>query len=166
MLTEWCLPWRSLQELKPSVLGHEIDVRFLNAISRDTLMVELTFAVSMNDAQKRFRMGLSHASLEGILRRMDQGSESPHLLPKPGPSDSTRWNAHLDDVAVTLTAACEGLELTARALANLKAGDTLTVEPQQFNEVQIRIGEHAKFVGLPGTSEGRWALHITRKLEA
>jgi flagellar motor switch protein FliM len=47
----------------------------------------------------------------------------------------------------------------------LKAGDTLTIDPQQFNQVQVRIGAIATFVGSPGTSEGRWAVQVIRKLE-
>jgi flagellar motor switch protein FliM len=166
VLSEWCLSWRALQELKPSLLGHEIDTRFLNAIPRETLMLEVTFEAAMNDCRKRFRIGLPYASLEMLIRRLDGSSESQAAMPAPTPVVTARWNSHFDDVPVTLSAVCDGLELTARALANLKAGDTLTLDPQQFNQVHVRIGAIPTFLGSPGTSEGRWAVQVIRKLEA
>ena len=166
ILAEWCASWRPMQELKPSLLGHEIDARFLNAIPRETLMLEVTFDANMNECRKGFRIGLPYATLEMLVRRLDSSRSETQVAAPAATGAAARWNPHFDGVPVTLAAVCDGLELTARALANLKPGDTLTLDPEQFNQVQIRVGGTARFVASPGTSEGRWAVQVTRRLEA
>lgn len=165
VLAEWCGPWRPLQELRPSLLGHEIDASFLNTISRETLMLELTFEVEMGECHEQFRIGLPYASMESLIRRLAGESESKTGTPSRVPTATPQWNPQLDNVPVKLTAVCHGLELAVKALGELKVGDTLPVDPQRFTEVEIRLGAAAKFVGTLGTSEGHWAVQLTRKLE-
>lgn len=166
VLAEWCGPWRLLQELKPSLLGHEIDASFLNAISRETLVLELTFEIEMGECHQQFRIGLPYASMEPLIRRLAGESNSKTGRASRSPTTAPQWNPQLNDVPVQLTAVCRGLELSMQALGKLKVGDTLPVDPQRLTEVEIQVGAVAKFVGILGTSEGRWAVQLTRKLEA
>lgn len=166
VLAEWCGPWRSLQELKPALLGHEIDASFLNTISRETLILELTFEIEMGECHGQFRIGLPYASMELLIRRLAGECDVKTGAPSRAPTTAPQWNPQLDDVPVQLTAVCRGLELAVQALGELKAGDTLPIDPQRLTEVEILVGAVAKFVGTLGTSEGRWAVQLTRKLEA
>jgi flagellar motor switch protein FliM len=166
VLAEWSLPWRPLQELKPSVLGHEIDAQFLNAISRETLVLELTFEFVMGECTERFRIGLPYGSIEPLIRRLAGESDSKTGIPSRSATTAPQWNSQLDDVPVKLTAVCPGLEMVMQVLGGLKVGDALPVDPQRLAEVEIHLGAVAKFVGVLGTSEGRWAVQLTRKLEA
>ena len=167
LLAEWVAPWKSVQELKPSIVGHEIDARFLNAISRESLILEVSFEVTLGENRGRFRIGVPYASMEPLIRRLAGevnskvgGPTSAALLATP------QWNPQLDDVPVKLTAVCSGLNLKVQALASMKVGDTVPVDAQLFREVEIHLGDLAKFVGQLGTSEGRWAVQLTKKLEA
>jgi len=165
ILAEWVSPWSVVQELKPSILGHEIDARFLDAISREALAVEISFEIAMGGSRERFRIGLQYANLEPLIRRLMGDTNSKHggpaaLLATP------RWNPQLDDVPLNLTAVCSGLNLKVQTLATVKVGDTLPVDAERLLEVEIHLGTAAKFVGLLGTSDGRWAVQLTRKLEA
>ena len=167
LLAEWVAPWKSVQELKPSIVGHEIDARFLNAISRESLILEVSFDVTLGENRGRFRIGVPYASMEPLIRRLAGEVNSKVGGPtSAGPPATPQWNPQLDDVPVKLTAVCSGLNLKVQALASMKVGDTVPVDPQLFREVEIHLGELAKFVGLLGTSEGRWAVQLTRKLEA
>jgi flagellar motor switch protein FliM len=166
LLTEWCTQWHEQQELKAVLLGHEFEVRFLNAIARETVMLELAFEVAMGEHKERFRLGLPHASFETLIQRLTDGGGAQEVGPALAGPALARWNPRFDEVPVALRAVCDGFRLTARQLATLKVGDSLPVEPQRFNAVTIHIGTAAKFVGTLGTSEGHWAVAVTEKLEA
>jgi flagellar motor switch protein FliM len=165
-LAEWSGFWRPLQELRPALLGHEIEASFLNAISRETVVLELIFEVEMGESREQFRSGLPYARMEPLIRRLAGENESKTGTPSRAPAVAPQWNPQLDDVPVKLTAVCHGLELAVQALGQLKVGDSLPVDPQRFTEIEIHLGEAAKFVGTLGTSEGHWAVQLTRKLEA
>jgi flagellar motor switch protein FliM len=166
ILAEWSGYWRPLQELKPALLGHEIEASFLNAISRETLVLELIFEIEMGECREQFRIGLPYASIETLIRRLAGENDSKAGTPSRAPAAAPQWNPQLDDVPVKLTAVCHGLELAVQALGELKVGDSLPVDPQRFTEIEVHLGKAAKFVGTLGTSEGRWAVQLTRKLEA
>jgi flagellar motor switch protein FliM len=166
LLGEWCAQWKELQELKPSLLGHEIDVRFLNAIPRETVMLELSFETVMGESRVPFRMGFPFHSIESLINRLADGQDTSAGALRSGTQRQPRWNSQFDDVPVALTAVCDGLHLTTRALAVLKAGDTLALDPQALQEVQIRLGTKSKFIGTLGTSDGFWAVQLSQKSEA
>jgi flagellar motor switch protein FliM len=166
VLGEWCLPWTSVQELKPALAGHEIDVRFLNAISRETLILELSFEVVMGESKERFRLGLPYTSMEPLIRRFAGDDDVKEPSPAAATVAAMRWNPQLDDIAVPLTVTCSGLELTVQSLAGLKVGDHVPVDPEQFTDARIQVNGVTKFAGMLGTSEGRWAVQVTRILEA
>ena len=69
LLAEWCAQWRDWQPLEPSLLGHEIDVRFLNTLPRDGVMLEFAFETTMGGTTQQFRIGFPYDSLEPFLRR-------------------------------------------------------------------------------------------------
>ena len=166
LLGEWCAQWRELQELKPSLLGHEIDVRFLNAIPRETVMLELSFEMVMGESKAPFRIGFPFQSVEVLIRRLADGQDTPVVALHAETPRRTRWNPQFDDVPTALTAACDGLHLTTRALAVLKVGDSLALDPLALQEVQIRLGTRTKFIGTLGTSDGHWAVQLIQKSEA
>jgi flagellar motor switch protein FliM len=165
LLTEWCAQWRDMQPLEPSLLGHEIDVRFLNTLPRDAMMLEFAFETTLGEAQQQFRIGFPYASFEPWLRRLGESAHAMTTEPVVAAPAVSRWNPQFDNVPVALVAWCDGLDLTARRVATLKVGDTLSVEPRRFQAVQLRVGDNAKFIGVLGSSDGRRAVQLTRKTE-
>ncbi len=165
LLAEWCAQWRDLRPLEPALLGHEIDVRFLNTLPRDAMMLEFAFETTMGDAPQQFRIGFPYDSLEPLLRRLGESAPAVATDPAVAAPAAPKWNPQFDDVPVALVARCDGLQLTARRVATLKVGDTLPVEPQHFQAVQLRLGNNTKFVGVLGRSDGHWAVQLTQKLE-
>jgi flagellar motor switch protein FliM len=165
LLAEWCAQWRDLQSLEPSLLGHEIDVRFLNTLPREAMMLEFAFETTMGQAHQQFRIGFPYDGLEPFLRRLGESAQMASAAPVHASPAVARWNPQFDDLAVALAVWCEGLELTARQVATLKVGDTLPVQPQRLQAVHLRLGDSTKFVGVLGKSDGRWAVQLTRKME-
>jgi flagellar motor switch protein FliM len=167
MLAEWVARWKGIQELKPSILGHEIDEHFLNVVSRETLVLEMTFDLTLGESRGQFRIGVPYLSMEPLIRRLAGEVSAKQGGPAvAAPLTTPRWNPQLDDVPVKLTAVCSGVDLKVQAVATMKVGDTVPVEAQRFREVEIYMGGLAKFVGVLGTSEGRWAIQLAKKLEA
>lgn len=166
ILGEWCAQWSDLQELNAVLLGHEIDSRFLQASSRDNLMLEVTLEASLGDCKEQLRMGFPYRGLERLLRQLSSTLEVQTKDELAGPVDAKlKWNPVLAEIPVPLTAELLGVELTAREVAHLKVGDTIPLQPHQLNHVQLRLAQTPKFVGNLGKSSEKWAVEITDILE-
>lgn len=160
IMAEWCNHWAALQELRPTLLGHENNGQFLQTAPHDTIMLVLAMEAKIGDCLEQMQIALPCFTLEPLIRKLGQFSEAA-VEESTVPAVSLKWNARFDDVAVPITAVWDHLELTARQVAGLKEGDVLTLDPDSPRQVKLRLAEMAKFQGRLGTTHGKWAVAVS-----
>lgn len=163
ILTEWCNHWQDVQELKPSLLGHENNCRFLQTAPPDTAMVMLTLETGFGEDVDQMQMVFPYYTVEPFVRHMnplgmhmDDGTNS----------SKGKWNPELNNVRVCISAEWKGLELTALEMSRLKQGDVLLMPPQNASQVQISVSKVPKFQGRLGTCGPKWAVELTNIIPA
>ncbi len=162
LLSEWCAQWSDLQELRPTLLGHEIDARYLNTLPRTEVMFVLTMEIAIGDCRESARLGFPYFTIEPLLAKLAaDGKTTVSQMPT---STAPKWNQIFANVQIPVVVAFDAVDLTTRQLAALKVGDTLPLESARLAEIRVRLGETAKFVGTAGTSGQLWAVQLTRKL--
>lgn len=166
ILNEWCSQWRAMRELRPVLLGHETNGRFLQTSSPDAMMLALGMEARLGDCVEQIQIGFPLFTLEPLLRQMAEGMREHDTATPATPAATPKWNPELDDIPITVTAEWEGLELTARELGNLQPGDVLMLDSRCANEVQVRLGGATKFTGRPGTRNQAWAVELTRRVSS
>ena len=163
MLVEWCNVWSDFQALKPVLLGHEDNGRFLQTAPHDTTLIVLILETKMGDSTGQMQLAIPCQTLEGFVRKLGAPLEAPVVESKPA-SPNYRWNRNLEDVAVSVTAGWNDLQLTARDVVNLKPGDVLPLDAESLQNVQICLAGVPKFEGRLGASNGKRAIAVTRVL--
>lgn len=160
VLNEWCAQWRDMQELRAVPLGHENNARFLQTSPGDAAVLLLSMEMTVGTFSDRLQIAVPVATLEPLLHQL----EGPVATDKPAvvvPPQHPRWNRQLDDLQVSVTAEWQGLQLTARELARLQAGDVLMLPSNCASEVHLRVGQLPKFAGRLGTRGSHWAVQVT-----
>ena len=155
LLEEWCGNWASLRQLKPAVLGCETDGRFLQTSPPQTSMLTLFLEVRNGDCAGRMQLAFPYATLEPLLRQLCPEAEAAAEPPAPVAPNPAKWNRSLDDVSLPVTAEWQGMELSARDVLHLKAGDVLQVAPEWVRQVRVRLG----------TVGGHLAVEITQTIK-
>lgn len=164
ILNEWCNHWQSFQDLRPALLGHENNGRFLQTAPRDTVMVCLTMEVTVGDSVEQMQLAFPHYTLEPIVKYLTAlGVAEKETSANPA-TPQARWNSELDDVPVRVTAEWNGLQLTARELIALQTGDVLMLDPHMTEQVQVHIASAAKYNARLGTRGANWAVELTQTL--
>lgn len=164
-LQEWCAHWLKVKELKPVILGYESNGRFIQAAPAETIMLVVSMEAGFGECSGKIQLGIPFVSMEPMLRSMGHGVESPPaapVAPAASPAPALRWNSSLGEMPVTVTAQVEGLELTARQILALKAGDVLPLDPEILQRVKVRIADVVKFEGRSGACDGKWAVELTK----
>ncbi|MCK6499975.1 MAG: flagellar motor switch protein FliM, partial [Nitrospira sp.] len=157
ILSEWCSHWRPIQELRPVVLGHETNGRFLQTAPHDTVMLSLSMEARIGDCMEPMQIAFPYYTLEPLIRTLSQMIESK-AGPPPGNGDGkARWNPQFDDIRVPVTAQWQDLELAARDLAALKVGDMLEMSPSCLEKVDVQLAETSRFRGRLGKRGKHWA---------
>ncbi len=164
IINEWCHQWHSFEELRGTLLGHETNGRFLQSAPHDTVMVFVAMEVRLGESVEQMQMAFPHYTLEPIVKHLTALSVAERETAPAASAVETRWNPELDDVPVGVTAEWSGLQLTARELMALKAGDVLMLDPQVTELVQVHVASAAKYSGRLGTQGSHWAVELTQPL--
>jgi flagellar motor switch protein FliM len=162
ILAEWCHHWSNVQELRPTLLGHENNGQFLQTAPHDTIMLVLSMEAKIGDCLEQMQIALPCFTLEPLIRKLAQesaNSEVAELVPA-----APRWNRNFDEVPVPVTAMWDDVQLTARDIAALKPGDVLPLDPKCTKQVKLRLADMAKFEGQLGTTGCKWAVAVTNVL--
>lgn len=167
LLEEWQRHFPEPPTPKAQLLGHESAPRFLQSAPPDTMMVEVVFEAAFADGKVPVQLAFPYPTLEPLFRLIAPPEEPPALAAALPPSaPPVPWNNVLDDMKLAVSAHWTGLEMTARELAALKAGDVVQLSPQVVSQVQVRLAGKAKFSGRLGTCGGQWAVELNEPAAA
>lgn len=163
LVSEWCTHWPEMRDLNPMFLGHENNSRFLQTATADTAMLALTLNVGFGEQSEIIQLAFPYATVEPLVRLL-----CPAGLPGADAASTVavrpQWNPELDDVKVPIIAEWRGLKLSASAIAQLKQGNVLMLDPRCAAQVQLRFNQVPKFLGRPGTRAGNWAVELTNPI--
>jgi flagellar motor switch protein FliM len=157
---EWCDQAAPLLELKPVLLGHESNARFLQTAPPQSDMLVVGLDATLCDCREQIQMAFPCAALEPLLRKLaaQRGVASE---PAPPPANACGWKPCFDEVRIPVTGAWQGWEVPARDVLRLKVGDVLRMDSAAAGQVEVRLGGQAKFQGRPGLVAGNWAVELT-----
>jgi flagellar motor switch protein FliM len=163
VIGEWCSHWLELQELRPSILGHENNSRFLQTSQPDAVMLALSMEATIGDCVEQVQMGFPYSMLEPMIQRLCvKLTPSVEDAAAVAPDSRLKWRRDYEAVPIPVTAEWPSLQLTARDLTRLKVGDVLEVAPEFANQVQLRLARIPKFTGRLGVRGNKWAVEVSR----
>ena len=159
LLSEWCNHWPEMRDLKPALLGHENNSRFLQTATPDTAMLVLTMNSGIGDQLEPIQLLFPYATVEPLMRLLNP--PMPETDAAPARAGKPKWNAEFNDIKVPVTAEWHGLKMSAGEITRLKSGDVVMLDPQCAAQVHLRFSHLPKFIGRPGTCSGKWAVQLT-----
>ena len=160
VLNEWCQLWPKLNALRPVLLGHENNGRFLTSSPYDCIMLVLSIGVKFGECSEPMELVFPFHTIEPVVRQPEPTTTAESNT-APTRLGLSSWNPNLDDVEVQLDIEWHGLELSAGALSRLKCGDVLMLEENCFDRVEVQLAQQHKFKGRLGSTGDRWAVELT-----
>jgi len=159
ILSEWCGLWQKMLDLRPMIVGHENNGRFLQSSAHDTIMLVVAMEVRLGDCLETLQLAFPYFTVEPLIRQLSQSSQQEKTSPAQE-QPKIAWNSALDDVRAQVTAEWKGLVLTAAQLGQLRPGDIIPLDPESLNAVQVRVEQLPKFRARLGTCGKRWAVEL------
>lgn len=161
IVSEWCSFWRQIVDLRPVLLGHETNARFVQACPPETMMLVIGMEAWLGgEIVDQMQFAFPYYTLEPLIEQLNANDANGEVQPRgAGP---LRWNPALDDMRLNLSAELPKVKVNTRELAQLKPGDVLPLSPEMINHVRLRLGKKVKFEGVLGTTEDHRAVRITR----
>jgi flagellar motor switch protein FliM len=164
LLGEWCNHWNYDQEIRPILLGHETNGRFLQTAASDTVMLHLSLEAHIGDCVEPIQLGFPYYTLEPLVTRMNKLLDLNTQDAVAVKSPEVRWNPRLEEVVIPVTAEWTGSTLSIRDLANMRVGDVVPLSADCSQHVSVRLANLRKFEGRLGTVDGLWAVQLEKVL--
>ncbi|MBI1841044.1 MAG: flagellar motor switch protein FliM, partial [Verrucomicrobia bacterium] len=164
LLAEWCNHWNFDQEIRPILLGHETNGRFLQTAANDTVMLHLSIEAHIGDCVEPIQLGFPYYTLEPLVLRLNKLLDLNTDDSSSMQSKEVCWRPSFEDVMVPVTAEWLGTELSLQSLSNLKPGDVIPLAPACAQDVRIRFADLRKLKGSLGTVDKKWAIQVSEIL--
>jgi flagellar motor switch protein FliM len=161
LLSDWCGHWTELGELRPAMVGHETNGRFLQGGGEGAMLV-LDLNLHIGDQIEALCLAFPYGAMEALVREL---ASTVPTQQKPVQAAVAAWKPEFNDVKVPATAEWRGVNVTARELAALKPGDVLMLGNALEAEVQVQLNRVPAFRARPGLCGSRWAVQLTAAQE-
>jgi flagellar motor switch protein FliM len=165
-IREWCTPWKSLDELKPALLGHESNPRFLQIGGSDETFYMLKMEAGIGDCIEQMLMVMPVKMLDPLVRQLSLDPDSMKKDKVVKEKVVPNWNTAYDEVRIPMTAEWRGLEISTRDLLNFQVGDVIPLDSNQLNQVEVCLAHLPKYIGRLGSSGPKSAVEITKILSS
>ncbi len=163
-IKEWCSPWKGHEELRPNLLGHESNPRYLQIGGADETFYLLKMEAGIGDCIEQMLMVMPVKMLDPLVRQLVLEEESSKKERNAKETVVPRWNTAYDEINIPLTAEWRDVELKTRDILNFEVGDVIPLDANQFNHVEICLAQKPKYVGRLGSSGSKTAIEITKVL--
>jgi flagellar motor switch protein FliM len=162
LLEEWCTQWKSEQELRPSIIGHENNGRFLQTSPRDAIMLAMTLECNFGDCTEQIQIGVPYYTIEPVVKKMQarrQKDTAVTIIAK-----RAEWQSSYDGIKVPVRAEWHAFDLTLREVIALRVGDVIEMNPSVCADTRVLLNGSTKFVGTVGLDTDHVAIQLTRKI--
>lgn len=162
LLEEWCAQWKSEQELRPLIIGHENNGRFLQTSPKDAIVLALTLECNFGDCSEQLQIGVPYYTIEPVVKKMQARRQKDTAVTTT--VKRAEWQPAYDRITVPLRAEWAAVELSVREITSLRVGDVIELPANQCSETRVLLNGTPKFVGTVGLDADRVAIQLTRKL--
>ena len=162
ILEEWCAQWRPEQEIRPLVIGHENNGRFLQTSPKDAVVLALALECNFGDCSEQIQIGVPYYTIEPVVKKMQARRQKDSAVSTV--ARRAEWHKAYDLIMVPVRAEWQAFELPVREITSLRVGDVLELSATLFQETRLLLNGSPKFVGTVGLNTDHVAVQLTRKL--
>lgn len=162
ILEEWCAQWKADPEIRPNVIGHENNGRFLQTSPKDAIILSLKLSASVGDCSEVIQLGVPYHTIEPLVKSLQVRRQKDSAAVRA--EKATGWQTSYDRITMPVRAEWAALELSLREIVNLRVGDVIELPATICNETRVLLNGTPKFMGTVGLDTDRVAVQITRKI--
>jgi flagellar motor switch protein FliM len=162
LLEEWCAQWKAEQELRPLIIGHENNGRFLQTSPRDAIMLAMALECNFGDCSEQIQIGVPYYTIEPVVRKMQARRQKDAAVTQA--VKRAEWQSSYEQITVPVRAEWDAFDLTMREVCCLRVGDVIEMQPSMCAETRLLLNGTPKFIGTVGLDTDHVAVQLTRKL--
>ena len=152
--------WTPLSPTKLSLLRMEMNPRLVNIVPPEYLVITMELDIQIEDFKGTMVFAVPYMTVEPMREKLKNGVSFD--LVSLDPKWSLRLTNEVAEAPLDFAVELGNSAITLEDLLNLEVGDTIMLNEDIRNELQVKVGGVPKYVGIPGVRRGNKAVQITR----
>ncbi len=166
LLDAYQAAWKDIKPVKPQLTTLEFNPMAVHIASPSELMVIIPFQVEIASASGLINVVLPFRYLKECIPKgnFDEFMLTQKTTPGQGNQQSV-LSVKLESAKVPLVVTLGRAELLFQELLSLSVGDTIRLDSEISQLLRVRVNDQTKFLGYPGSKDGKLACKIERVLQ-
>ncbi|WP_429843608.1 flagellar motor switch protein FliM [Brevibacillus sp. FIR094] len=157
--------WKQIIELDPYQEGLEMNPQFMQIVSPNEIVVVISFSTKIGDTTGMINLCLPHVVLEPIMTKLSGQYWFSKQKKTRDEEERLRVEERVKVAKLPIVAEMGTATITVGDFLQLQKGDVIQLDQSIDNKLKIKVGDHIKFLGQPGTLKGRVAVQIDEVIE-
>ncbi|MBY0088779.1 flagellar motor switch protein FliM [Brevibacillus sp. M2.1A] len=157
--------WKQIIELDPYQEGLEMNPQFMQIVSPNEIVVVISFSTKIGDTTGMINLCLPHVVLEPIMTKLSGQYWFSKQKKTRDEEERLRVEERVKVAKLPIVAEMGTATITVGDFLQLQKGDVIQLDQSIDNKLKVKVGDHLKFLGQPGTHKGRVAVQIDEVIE-
>lgn len=165
LLDAYTTAWKDIKPVKPQMSSIEFNPMAVHIASPSELMVIVPFQAEIASASGLINVVLPFRYLKDCIPK---ASFDEFMLTKntsSGGNQQSVLSVKLESAKVPIVVTLGRAELLFQELLSLSVGDTIRLDSEISQLLRVRVNDQTKFLGYPGSKDGKLACKIERVLQ-
>ncbi|MCK9486212.1 MAG: flagellar motor switch protein FliM [Dehalococcoidia bacterium] len=158
--------WSSVRPVEPSLLDVGQDASLIQVAAPTDVVLTAFFEISVGNHRGAMSICLPYTVIEPVAHALSAqlwiASGNRHA---PTADERMAMEWLIDRSRLELSVRLGGVDLPARSIAGLQEGDTFVLDARLGRPLDVLVGEHTRFRGLPGVVSGHVGIQISDVVE-
>ncbi|NMD69114.1 flagellar motor switch protein FliM [Bacillus sp. DNRA2] len=153
--------WENIERIRVNWEGIESNPQFIQIAAPNDTVIIIVLHTTIGEITGRMTLCLPHLILEPVLSKLTSQQWLSSLAKSNSPSEDV-IKQNLDNVIIPVIAELGRATIPISDVLNLQVGDVIGIET---GKVRVKVGEHTRFLGNPGTQKGHYAVQIDQVID-
>ncbi|NMB46753.1 MAG: flagellar motor switch protein FliM [Firmicutes bacterium] len=161
MATSFESAWSEIIDMSVTLESIESNPQFLQVMTERETVVLISLALGIGKARDLINICLSYSALEPVLKQLTALRLFDSLRRRAEPEDIKMLHSQVKETSVTLDVELGSTTVTVSDLLNLQIGDVITLDRKRYENLEVQVGDLARFLASPGKLGDKLGIVVT-----
>ncbi len=157
-------PWQNVVSIVPRLERIETNSQFAQIISPSEMIAIITINLKIGDVEGIINVCLPFAVLEPVMDKLNTKYWFSTMQDKDVNTYEDAISSLISKAQIPIKAVLGTSQISVNDFLNLNVGDIIKVDTKVDQELDIFVGNIDKFKALPGSSNDKYAVRLTKVL--
>lgn len=157
-------PWQNVLSVVPRLERIETNSQFAQIISPSEMIAIITINIKIGDVEGLINLCLPYAVLEPVMDKLNTKYWFSTMQDKDVNTYEDAISSLISKAQIPVKAVLGTSQISVNDFLNLSLGDIIRINTKVDEELEVYVGNIDKFKALPGSSNDKYAIRLTKVL--